>query len=657
VRSSITKLSLAALLLPSAACVAAGDPLSPLETADQVDTGAPDIGPDTDDVDPADSVESDAKQPSFDVPTGLAGYSAASALAAGELPAYQTEEEKALVPPLVPFASSSNPPTGFMQWPYPEYGKATGVLIRASSYYAPYMGELIKAVIRAGAKPILLEPDAAGVTHTKNNVLTPAGISPASVQFEISAGVKTVWTRDYGPWYVFVDNKRASVDVKYFWDRVGDDNVPIQLATRWNEDVYKAPISTEGGNFMTDGFGSCWASEGVFDQNPGMTEAALRKIYQDYVNCDTVTFVPPIPREGTGHIDMFSKVIDQDTILVGYSDSTLGAAQDEIDQLDDAAAAYAATPKPGGGSWYIVRVPMSFGYDANGKRVYYTHTNSLIVNSTVLVPTYGDPAIDKEALDLYRAWMPRYTIVGIDANSPIVNGGAIHCTTMQVPPKTFATCGDGVVSADEDCEPNNHRWWGCEHLGYGSGTLKCGTDCRWDTTQCVDGCGNSRVEGSEVCDRGVVACTTLGYDVGLAFCKDDCSGYNEASCLDLPPQGCTASACQQAPGLAIPDNDPTGVSSTISVGSFTGRLGKVKVTADITHTYQGDLTVVLTSPNNVISFIHAESGGSADDLHLSLELDDFAGATAVGDWKLEVSDGYAGDVGTLDRWSLQLMPQ
>jgi predicted outer membrane repeat protein len=653
VRSSITKLSLAALLLPAAACVA-GDAIDPLEDGDPVQAGAPDNVPDTDDVAPAAPVDRDAKPLRVDVPGGVTGYSAASALAAGRLPAYQTEEEKAHAP-LIPLASYSSPPTGFMQWPYAEYGKATSVLIRADGYSATYFGQLIKAVIAAGAKPILLEPDAAGVASTKTNILTPAGIAHSSVQFEISSGVDTIWSRDYSPWYIYVDDERSSVDVRYFPDRQGDDKVPIELATRWNEDVYKAPLNTEGGNFMTDGFGTCWASEKVLDQNSGLTESAIRKIYQDYVGCSTVTFIPPIPNEGTGHIDMFSKVLNQDTILVGYSDASLGALQDEIDQLEAAALAYANTPKPGGGSWDIVRVPMRFGWD--GSRVtYLTHTNSLMVNGTVLVPTYGDPTTDNVALDTYRQWLPAYKVVGIDSNSVIVSGGAIHCTTMQVPPKTFASCGDGVVTSDEDCEPTSLRWWGCEHKGYGSGTLKCTADCRWDTTQCVDGCGNGRVEGSEVCDLGAVACTTLGYDAGLAFCKADCSGYNETSCVDLPAQACTASACQKTPALAIPDANPAGIRSTITVGSFSGRLGKVKVTADITHTWRGDLTVALISPTNVMSFLHVEEGSSADDLHLSLELDDFAGATAIGDWRLEVSDGYSGDVGTLDRWSLQLLP-
>jgi subtilisin-like proprotein convertase family protein len=47
--------------------------------------------------------------------------------------------------------------------------------------------------------------------------------------------------------------------------------------------------------------------------------------------------------------------------------------------------------------------------------------------------------------------------------------------------------------------------------------------------------------------------------------------------------------------LAIPDNNPTGVSSTIAIGQA-GTVRQLKVSVDITHTYIGDLRLELVSP-------------------------------------------------------------
>jgi hypothetical protein len=62
---------------------------------------------------------------------------------------------------------------------------------------------------------------------------------------------------------------------------------------------------------------------------------------------------------------------------------------------------------------------------------YRTFTNSVIINKTVLVPTY-DEQYDTTALRIYRENMPGYRVVGIDCNNIIQASGAIHCITKAV---------------------------------------------------------------------------------------------------------------------------------------------------------------------------------------------------------------------------------
>jgi len=103
----------------------------------------------------------------------------------------------------------------------------------------------------------------------------------------------------------------------------------------------------------------------------------------------------------------------------------------------------------------------------------------------------------------------------------------------------------------------------------------------------------------------------------------------------------------------IPDNDPAGVTSTITVPADAGQAGSVHVRVDITHSYVGDLGVTLEHAGRTVA-LHDHAGGSADDLHLDVDLADFAGTAAEGDWVLHVEDSAAVDTGRLLAWSVTL---
>lgn len=104
------------------------------------------------------------------------------------------------------------------------------------------------------------------------------------------------------------------------------------------------------------------------------------------------------------------------------------------------------------------------------------------------------------------------------------------------------------------------------------------------------------------------------------------------------------------PRLAIPDNDPRGVTSVIHLAdSLT--VERLTVDLEINHTYRGDL-VVSIEHDGVSEVLHDRTGGSADDLVRSFSTSRFAGLEARGDWTLKVTDLARADVGHLVRWSV-----
>jgi subtilisin-like proprotein convertase family protein len=110
--------------------------------------------------------------------------------------------------------------------------------------------------------------------------------------------------------------------------------------------------------------------------------------------------------------------------------------------------------------------------------------------------------------------------------------------------------------------------------------------------------------------------------------------------------------------LAIPDNNATGVSNTIAVaGSGIGKIEFVEINFNGSHTYVGDLEIILIAPSGTtsrLSEVHVCTGGCfgvpsntwrfGSARHL--------GEAADGNWTLTVKDLAPADTGTFTSWQL-----
>lgn len=129
--------------------------------------------------------------------------------------------------------------------------------------------------------------------------------------------------------------------------------------------------------------------------------------------------------------------------------------------------------------------------------------------------------------------------------------------------------------------------------------------------------------------------------------------------MEIAPGAGTLVEAQDAPGVTIPDNAVAGIERTLNV-TRSGSIRDVEVALDITHTYIGDLRVVLVSPAGTEVRLHDRAGGSQDNLlqtYKSTTLPTLAalrGQSMTGTWRLRVADLEAVDVGKLNRWTLRI---
>jgi subtilisin-like proprotein convertase family protein len=132
---------------------------------------------------------------------------------------------------------------------------------------------------------------------------------------------------------------------------------------------------------------------------------------------------------------------------------------------------------------------------------------------------------------------------------------------------------------------------------------------------------------------------------------------------------------------AIPDAEPLGLSSTLTIGD-SGRVKGLKVhIGQITHGYDGDLTITLIAPDGRSVVLVSQRGGNGDNF-VDTVFDDNAasairstttapftgtfrpaeplstldGSPLGGTWTLKVVDGSLGDTGTLDAWGVDAAP-
>jgi M6 family metalloprotease-like protein len=125
------------------------------------------------------------------------------------------------------------------------------------------------------------------------------------------------------------------------------------------------------------------------------------------------------------------------------------------------------------------------------------------------------------------------------------------------------------------------------------------------------------------------------------------------------PAAIEVAADVPAGGVAIPDDDAVGITSTLTVPD-SAIVARAQVTVDVHHPFIGDLVVELTAPSGAVAALHNRTGGGRGDLRQSYDatnapaLASFAGLPAEGTWTLHVRDVAAHDSGRLQGWSLRL---
>jgi len=280
----------------------------------------------------------------------------------------------------------------------------------------------------------------------------------------------TVWMRDYQPIYVRQPDGRI-VAYRYLAENPNRQAyLPTGLPTQ------RLPILHENGNLVVAGR-YVFLSEVVVDDNeqtwtsPHLLREGYRPRTREdlkrllalrfHRRPDEIVFVPPMPYEATGHVDLFLLPLDDHTVVIPQIHEVpdtpfVRSSVSRVVQvfLDEQAEMLASL------GLRVLRLPMVAptvhdtedvsreprSLDEPLDLVVYSPANSLLVNRGgqrhVFVPTFAElalPPLDAPRAAAYvRAWRTAFVAEGwqpqlVDASELAGHLGLLRCVTASVP--------------------------------------------------------------------------------------------------------------------------------------------------------------------------------------------------------------------------------
>ena len=134
------------------------------------------------------------------------------------------------------------------------------------------------------------------------------------------------------------------------------------------------------------------------------------------------------------HIDTLARLCPNDTIVYVQCIDEKDEHFEELRKMEEQLKTFRTLD---GKPYNLLPLPMADAIIENGERLPATYANFLIMNETILYPTYRQPKHDACAADVLSKAFPKYEIVGIDCSALIKQHGSLHCVTMQYPAGSF----------------------------------------------------------------------------------------------------------------------------------------------------------------------------------------------------------------------------
>ena len=246
------------------------------------------------------------------------------------------------------------------------------------------------------------------------------------------------WARDHG--FITVEENGTNVLLDFRFNGWGE-KFEAELDNQINRHLHDKGIVKgvyedhlnfvlEGGSIESDGKGTVFTTTCCLmapHRNQPFTQADIEVRLKEYLGAERIVWLNHgslIGDDTDGHIDTLVRICPDDTILYTGGDSD----HPDLDLMEEELKALRTLD---GKPYRLLKLPLPRPIYDDDYRLPATYANYLVINDAVLVPTYRQPDLDAEAMQMIGEAYPDREIVSIDCCAVIKQHGSLHCCTMQ----------------------------------------------------------------------------------------------------------------------------------------------------------------------------------------------------------------------------------
>jgi agmatine deiminase len=275
------------------------------------------------------------------------------------------------------------------------------------------------------------------------NLLQAGGVELSRIDLRLAPSNDT-WARDHGPITLLSENQPLLLDFRFNgWGGKYAADLDNHITERLHQDgaFGKTSLQTidlvlEGGSIETDGAGTLLTTARCLlspARNPKLNRNQLETELKTFLGITRVLWLEHGYLAGDdtdSHIDTLARFCDPNTIAYVACPDRNDEHYRELKLMEQELQALRT---PDGRPYRLIPLPWPAAkHNESGDRLPATYANFLIINATVLVPTYADP-MDAAALACLRAGFPGRAIIGVPCLPLVFQYGSLHCVTMQLP--------------------------------------------------------------------------------------------------------------------------------------------------------------------------------------------------------------------------------
>ena len=342
-------------------------------------------------------------------------------------------------------------PTGNMYLPAEWHRQAFVQLTwpHADTDWAPMLDEIYECYHNMAREISLREPllivaqNPDEVQSQLSDLLTH---SPYPIHI-LQCDTNDTWARDHAFLTLIDDNRRILLDYQFNgwgkkFEALLDNQINKQifpfLQQEFKSMQYRSRLDfvLEGGSIESDGCGTLLTTTSCLlapNRNEHLSQKQIEQRLLHDLHAKRILWLHHGHLAGDdtdGHIDTLARFCSEDTIAYAQCTDHKDEHYDDLKLMETELRTFRTSD---GHPYQLVPLPMPEAIYDGSDRLPATYANFLIINGSVLYPTYRQPANDEKARRQLKKAFPQYEIIGIDSTVLIRQHGSLHCCTMQYP--------------------------------------------------------------------------------------------------------------------------------------------------------------------------------------------------------------------------------